>query len=140
MSNTTRGRPTKHTNVLVINDLVVEYLTTKKDNYNNEISYFKIVDSSFRNKLKPLFSLNDDGSLKMPIWVTDKSEHILKVKSTFIVNHKDLVERTLHVININFEYYHMEQANVKGYYGKISKVMAMAQPQQVIEVEISDDN
>ena len=56
MSKTTRGRPTKNTNVLVINDLVVEYLTTKKDNYNNEISYFKIVDSSFRNKLKPLFS------------------------------------------------------------------------------------
>ena len=67
MSKTTRGRPTKNTNVLVINDLVVEYLTTKTDNYNNEISYFKIVDSSFRNKLKPLFSLNDDGSLKMPI-------------------------------------------------------------------------
>ena len=87
-----------------------------------------------------MFSSNDDGSLKMPIWVTDKSEHILKVKATFIVNHKDLVERTLHVININFEYYHMEQANVKGYYGKISKVMAMAQPQQVIEVEIPDDN
>ena len=75
----------------------------------------------------------------MPIWVTDKSEHILKVKATFIVNHKDLVERTLNVTNINFEYYHMEQVNVKGYYGKITKVMAMAQ-QQVIEVEISDDN
>ena len=139
MSKTTRGRPTKNTNVLVINELVVEYLTTKKDNYNNEISYFKFVNSSFRNKLKPLFSLNDDGSLKMPTWVTDKSEHILKVKAKNIVNHKDLVERALHVININFEYHHMEQANVKGYDGKSTKVMAMAQP-PVIDVEISDDN
>ena len=108
MSKTTRGRPMTNTNVLVINELVVEYLTTKKDNCNNGISYFKIVDSGFRNKLKPLFSLNDDGSLKMPIWVTDKSEHILKDKATFIVNHKDLVERTLNVVNMNFEYYHME--------------------------------
>jgi len=89
--------------------------------------------------LKPLFSLNDDGSLKMPIWVTDKSEHILKVKSKIIVNQKDLIERALHVINVNFEYYHMEPANIKGYYGKIIKIMAMAQ-QPVIDVEISDDN
>ena len=139
MSKTTRGMPTQNTNILVINDLVVEYLTTKKYNYNNGISYFTIVDSSFRNKLKPLFSLNDDGSLKMPIWVTDKGGNILKVKATFIVNRKDLVQRNLHVVNINFEYYHMEQANVKGYYGKITKVMAIAQP-PVIEVEISDDN
>ena len=33
----------------------------------------------------------------------------------------------------------MEQANIKGYYGKITKIMAMAQ-QPVIDVEISDDN
>ena len=139
MSKTTRGRPTKKTNIVVVNDLVAEVLATKKDNYEQDISYFKIVDSGFRLKLKPLFSLNDDGALKMPIWVTDKSEHILKVKATFIVNRKDLVEHILNVVNINFEYYHMEQASVKGYYGKITKVMAMAQP-PVIDVEISDDN
>ena len=70
-------------NTVTINELIVEYLSTKKDNYDNEVSYFKIVDPAFRAKLKPLFSLNDDGLLKIPIWATDKSEHILKVKIKF---------------------------------------------------------
>ena len=72
MSKTTRGRPTKNTNVLVVNDLLVEYLNTKTNTYDSEISYFKIIDSAFRVKLKSLFSLNDDGFLKMPIWITEK--------------------------------------------------------------------
>ena len=29
MSKTTRGRPTKNTNIVVVSDLVVEFLTTK---------------------------------------------------------------------------------------------------------------
>ena len=65
MSKTTRGRPMKNTNTLNVNDLLVEYLTTKQDSYNNEISYFKVVDPAFRVKLKPLFILNDDGALKL---------------------------------------------------------------------------
>ena len=69
-----------------------------------------------------------------------KQEHILKVKSNFIVNHKDLVERDVNVINISFEYYHMEQANIKGYYAKITKVMAIASPPGIVDAEVSDDN
>ena len=30
---------------IYINDIDVEYLSTKKDKYDNEISYFKIIDS-----------------------------------------------------------------------------------------------
>ena len=65
---TKRWRPKADRNTITINELVVEFLSTKADNYNNEISYFKIVDPAFRAKLKPLFSLNDEGLLKMPIW------------------------------------------------------------------------
>ena len=43
MSNTTRGRPTKNTNVLVVNNLKVEYLTTKEDSYNNEFLILKLL-------------------------------------------------------------------------------------------------
>ena len=140
MSKTTRGRPTKNTNVLVVNDLLVEYLNTKTNTYDSEISYFKIIDSGFRVKLKSLFGLNDDGSLKMPIWIPEKQEHILKVKSKFIVNHKDLIERDIFVVNISFEYYNMEHANIKRYYAKITKVLAVAKPPGIIDAEVSDDN
>ncbi len=109
MSKQGRGRPAKSNNTVTVNELVVEYLSTKNDNYNNEVSYFKIVDPAFRAKLKPLFSLNDEGLLKIPIWATDKSEHILKVKSKFVNNTQEFVKNALYIININFEFYHMEK-------------------------------
>ena len=139
MSKQGRGRPKSNHNIVTINELIVEYLSTKKDNYDNEVSYFKIVDPAFRAKLKPLFSLNDEGLLKIPIWATDKSEHILKVKSKFVNNSQDLVKNALHIININFEFYHMEQNDVKGYYAKITKVTPSSPPPG-IEIEINDDN
>ena len=139
MSKQGRGRPPKSNNTVTINELIVEYLSTKKDNYDNEVSYFKIVDPAFRAKLKPLFSLNDEGLLKIPIWATDKSEHILKVKSKFVNNSQDLVKNALHIINTNFEFYHMEQNDVKGYYAKITKVTPSSPPPG-IEIEINNDN
>ena len=139
MSKPGRGRPKTNTNTVTINELIVEYLSTKNDNYNNEVSYFKIVDPAFRAKLKPLFSLNDEGLLKIPIWASDKSEHILKVKSKFVNNSQDLVKNVLHIININFEFYHMEQNDVKGYYAKITKVTPSSPPPG-IEIEINNEN
>ena len=135
-----RGRPAKNTNTVTINELIVEYLSTKKDNYDNEVSYFKIVDPAFRAKLKPLSSLNEEGLLKMPIWVTDKTEHILKVKTKFVNNSQDLVTNALHIININFEFYHMEQQDIRGYYAKITKVTLSSPPPPGGEIEINNDN
>ena len=140
MSKQGRGRPPKSNNTVTINELIVEYLSTKKDNYDNEVSYFKIVDPAFRAKLKPLSSLNEEGLLKMPIWVTDKTEHILKVKSKFVNNSQDLVTNALHIININFEFYHMEQNDLKGYYAKITKITLSSPPPPGIEIEINNDN
>ena len=140
MSKQGRGRPKTNTNTITINELIVEYLSTKKDNYDNEVSYFKIVDPAFRAKLKPLSSLNEEGLMKMPIWVTDKTEHILKVKSKFVNNSQDLVKNALHIINTNFEFYHMEQNDVKGYYAKITKVTPSSPPPAGIEIEINNDN
>jgi len=140
MSKPGRGRPKTNTNTITINELIVEYLSTKKDNYDNEVSYFKIVDPAFRAKLKPLSSLNEEGLMKMPIWVTDKTEHILKVKSKFVNNSQDLVKNALHIININFEFYHMEQNDIRGYYAKITKVTPSSPPPAGIEIEINNDN
>ena len=139
MSKQGRGRPPKSNNTVTINELIVEYLSTKKDNYDNEVSYFKIVDPAFRAKLKPLSSLNEEGLLKMPIWLTDKTEHILKVKSKFVNTSEELVKNALYIININFEFYHMEQNDLKGYYAKITKVVPSTPPPG-IEIEINNEN
>jgi len=136
MSKPGRGRPKSNTNTVTINELLVEYLSTKNDSYGNEISYLKIVDPAFRAKLKPLFSLNDEGLLKMPIWATDKLEHILKVKSKFVNNTQEFVKNALYIININFEFYHMEDVGAKGYYAKVTKV----KPSPGFEVEVENNN
>ena len=120
-----RGRPKLNTNNITINELLVEQLSTKVDKCNNEIKYFKIVDSAFRIKLKPLFSLNDDGNLKLPIWTTeDKNEQILKVKDRWIGSLKELVKKELYNIDIDFEHYTMEIDNevIKGYYAKVTNI------------------
>ena len=35
-----RGRPKKQTNTFDINGLITEFITTKTDKYDNEISYY----------------------------------------------------------------------------------------------------
>ena len=135
----TRGRPPKSNNTITINELTVEYLSTKEDNYKNDIIYFKIIDSAFRVKMKPLFSLNDDGLLKIPLWATDKNEHILKVKAKFVNYLSEFVKNNVYIINLNFEFYLMEKENVKGYYAKIFKVVPVKIP-PILEIELSANN
>ena len=139
MSKTGRGRPKSNHNTITINELTVEYLSTKEDNYKNDIVYFKIVDSAFRAKMKPLFSLNDEGLLKIPIWVSDKSEHILKVKAKFVNYLSEFVKNNVYIINLNFEFYHMENEGVKGYYAKIVKVVPV-KPAPGLDIEEDDAN
>ena len=139
MSKTGRGRPKCNHNTITINELTVEYLSTKEDNYKNDIAYFKIVDSALRAKMKPLFSLNDDGLLKIPIWQTDTNEHILKVKAKFINYLSEFVKNNVYIINLNFEFYNMEKENVKGYYAKIVKVVPVKMPPN-LEIDITTNN
>ena len=49
-----KGRPQKNNNNIIINDINVEYLSTKKDKFDNEISYFKLIDPE--NKLHQLLT------------------------------------------------------------------------------------
>ena len=139
MSKVSRGRPVQDKNTVAVNELIVDFLSTKKNNYDQDISYFKIVDPDFRTKLKPLFSLNDEGLLKMPIWGTDKNENILKVKSKFIVNLQDFIKNALHIINLNFENYNMEDVVVRGYYAKITNIVSSTPPPGM-EIDVDCDN
>ena len=41
-----RGRPKKPTNTFDVNGLLAEYLSAKTDKYDNEISYFKLIDKN----------------------------------------------------------------------------------------------
>ena len=111
------GRPLKTVSDIKITDILVEYLSTKPDNFNNDISYFKI--SSPKLKMKPLLSLYAD--LKVPVWKSDKGDYIIKIKDKFIKTMTELVLKNTYLIDLDLVYYDMTgKADVKGYYGAIS--------------------
>ena len=120
IKTSSRGRPNKNNNAIKVNEIIVEYLTTKQNNYSKNIMYFKINDSSFRSKFKPLFSLND-GDLRMPIWETETKDHILKVNEQWYGAVLQLIQGETYILDLEFKFYDMENenGNIKGYYAKI---------------------
>ena len=137
-----RGRPVKDVNKVNINDLVVEFLATKENDYNANICYFKVVDVECKTKMKSIIGLQDDD-IRMPFWKTvDKQEMILKVKDKFVNAVSDLVKGLEYEISITFESYSIEQEDkepIKGYYSKISRIKPLKSPPG-LEIAVNDDN
>ena len=97
-----RGRPVKDVNKVNINDLVVDFLATKENDYNANICYFKVVDVERKTKMKSIIGLQDDD-IRMPCWRTvDKQERVLKVKDKFVNAVSDLVKSSEYAIDITF--------------------------------------
>ena len=44
-----RGRPTKNTNTIRVDDLDVDFLSKKENDYGADICYFKVVDANTTN-------------------------------------------------------------------------------------------
>ena len=80
-----RGRPKKNNNIIEVNNIKLEFIITKADNYQNEISYFKIIDKQFKSKLQPITSQMCD-ECNVPIWRTDDGFYMLKVKKNGCLN------------------------------------------------------
>ena len=116
-----RGRPRKTTNTFDVNDLLCEYLTTKVDKYDNEISYYKIVDDTFKIKMKNILKEQCE-ECKMPFWKTDDQEIILKIKTKNIIPEKDLKNNDIVTLNMTFKYYCMQKDDklLQGYFIKIT--------------------
>ena len=137
-----RGRPAKNENKVNINDLVVEFLTTKENDYNANICYFKVVDVECKTKMKSIIGLQDDD-IRMPFWKTvDKQELILKVKDKFVNAVSELVKGSEYAIDITFESYCIEQEDkepIKGYYSKVSNVKYF-KPPPGIEITLNYGN
>ena len=115
-----RGRPKRNTNTFDVNGLITEYLSTKTDKYDNEVSYYKIIDKNYKNKMSAILSQQCD-ECKMPFWKTEDGEYILKVKKKYAP--KTTIEvNDIVTLNLMFKHYCMETSDDKllqGYYVKI---------------------
>ena len=128
------GRPIKPKgNTILVEDLLVQYLSTKKDKYDNETCYLKIVDEKLKQKLKPLLSITDESML-IPIWDTN-GDYILKAKKKHINNLLvDFETRHMYYLRIefiHFEFENQEKKLLKGYYTTIPTI-------RNVEVELEE--
>ena len=69
-----RGRPSKTNDTISINDLTVDFLAKKTNDYGAVICYFKVTDSNIKSKFQRIKALEEDD-LKMPYWKTEKRNH-----------------------------------------------------------------
>ena len=91
-----KGRPQKKNNNVLINDINVEYLSTKVDKFDNSIVYLKLTDP--KNKLKPIIDIQaNDNDIRLPIWTTETQDVILKVKEKWLNVADDLQPLTNYI-------------------------------------------
>ena len=99
----------------LIKGIRVSYLSTKSDNYKNDIIYFKISSKDIDGKLG---KFNVDG-YKLPWFKTEEGKYILKVKSKS-VRIPELEKMKIYFVNIGLMYYSI--AGNEGYYVKMLEV------------------
>ena len=105
------------------NDLLVEFISNKQNQYNNEYYYFKVIDKDVDLKLKyiiPLFNKN----LLFPIWKTPEQEYIIKVKEKHINNLTILKRKEIYSIDVVFNSFiiNNQPKSIEGYFSKINKI------------------
>lgn len=140
MASKNRGRPQKNNNNIIINDVTVEYLSTKADKFDNTIVYFKLLDA--KSKLKPVIDTQvNDKDIKLScIWTTDTQDIILKIKEKWInTSTDDLQPLTNYTVNADFTAYSLDTdtGNMKGYYIKIPKIKKKKMDNML---DVNDDN
>jgi len=102
--------------------LLCEYLSTKENNFNNEIVYFKIIDNNFKTKVKPLNS----SKFAVPLWKADK-DIILKMKLKHVNSmFQNMVKGEMYDVLVEFKYYEFQPEGkdlIKGYYATTDKII-----------------
>ena len=94
---------------IVIKSVRVEFLSTKRDKFNNDISYFKIKDKNIEQK----FALIIKEGYNLPWFKSENGQTILKTKSKYL-KLKEQKKEEIVVVDIAFNYYKMN--GVEGFY------------------------
>jgi len=117
------GRQQKDKSNILIQNLNVNYLTKKPDNYGNDFIYSKIVDKDKKSKFKMIQNVVDSNDgLKVPFFQGDNNATILRVKERFVTA-VDIVEfeKKTYTADILFEFYNFnpDGTEISGYYCKV---------------------
>jgi len=95
---------------VVVKNVRVEYLSTKQDKYDNEMSYFKIKDKNIDQKFGTI-----KENYNLPWFKSENGQTILKVKSKYVkLKDGELKKEDLIAVDITFKYYKFN--GVEGFY------------------------
>ena len=114
---TKKGRPKQNNNDSVIDDVNLEYLSTKTDKFDNSIAYSKLIDPT--SKWRPaIHTQATDNDMKLP---TDTQDVILKVKGTWLQICDNLQPSRYYILNVDFSAYLLDTENgtLRVYYAKV---------------------
>ena len=79
------GRTANDKNVIGVENLKVNLISKKPNQYGDEILYFKIVDKDAKSKMKLIKAVaGSTPSLRMLFFTGDNNQVILKIKEKFI--------------------------------------------------------
>ena len=105
-----------------IKNIIITYINTKTDKFNNTICYFKVTDTKAQKKLSPILSqLSDECNL--PLWKTQSNEYMIKVKQKYAPT--ELKAGTVLKVLLTFKYYCMSvgDGNINQWYYAIMDEM-----------------
>ena len=94
---------------IVIKHARVEYITTKTDAFENEISYFKLKDKNIELKFAAIMKTD----FRLPFFKSDKGYYLLKVKTKYNKLKTMNKDETV-LVDVSFKYYKMNES--EGFY------------------------
>ena len=95
--------------LITIKKIRVEYLSTKQDKYNQDVSYFTIKDFDIDTR----FGIIKREGYIVPMFKSENGAYILKTKQKY-VKLKEPKRDEIVTVDIGFHYYKMN--NIEGYY------------------------
>ena len=104
---------------ILVDDAILEYLSTKDDNYGNTNVFFKVSNPDTVEKLMKM-------GTRMPMWTGDDDDILLKVKVQNVNSVIQLERGNLYESIINFTKYSFQPKDknevIEGYSAKIMKL------------------
>jgi len=104
---------------IFVDDAILEYLSTKDDNYGNTNMFFKVSTPDAVNKLMKM-------DTRMPLWYGDDDDVLFKVKAQNVNSVLQLERNVQYESSINFVRYSFQPKDknevMEGYTAKVMKL------------------
>ena len=97
-----------------IEDVVLDYINTKVDKYENKQSYFKVTKQVSKNKIK---KLSNKLVGIIPFWTSENGDTMISIKSKHIP--MELTSGVSYKCNLELNVFDLKVQSLTGYYLKV---------------------